>query len=81
MNIRFSYQAEGDLGKLPFGTQIRIRDKVRFFMEQENIFVFAKYIALKKCYRFRVGKHRLKFVIENHEAKIIEIDPRDKAYD
>jgi hypothetical protein len=40
MNIRFSYQAEGDLGKL-----------------------------------------RLKFVIENHEAKIINIKPRDKAYD
>ncbi len=81
MNIYFSYQAEDQLGELPFGTQVRIRDKVRFFMKQGNIFVFAKYIAIKKCYRFRVGKHRLKFVIENHEAKIIEIDPRDKAYD
>jgi len=81
MNIYFSYKAEDKLGKLPFGTQIRIRDKVQFFMEQGNIFVFAKYIAIEKCYRFRIGNYRLKFVIENHEAKIINIKPRDKAYD
>jgi mRNA-degrading endonuclease RelE of RelBE toxin-antitoxin system len=81
MNIYFSYKAENKLGKLSFDIQERIKDKVRFFARQGNIFVFAKYIATEKCYRFRVGNHRLKFVIENHEAKIIGIDPRDKAYD
>ena len=81
MNIYFSYQAEDDLGRLPFDIQERIKDKVRFFMDQVNIFVFAKYVAVEKCYRFRVGKHRLKFIIENGEAKIISIEPRDKAYD
>ena len=80
MIFRFSYQAEDDLGRLPFDVQERIRDKVRFFMDQGNIFAFAKYIAIEKCYRFRVGNHRLKFVIEDHEAKIISIEPRDKAY-
>ena len=80
MNIRFSYQAEEDLGRLPFDVQDRIKDKVRFFMNQGNIFVFVKYIATEKCYRFRVGKQRLKFIIENNVAQIISIEPRDKAY-
>ncbi len=81
MNIYFSYQAENDLSKLPFDMQKRIRDKVRFFMRQTNIFTFAKYIAVKRCYRLRIGNYRLQFIIKNQEVKIISIDPRDKAYD
>jgi mRNA-degrading endonuclease RelE of RelBE toxin-antitoxin system len=81
MKIYLSYKAEDMLGKLPFDTQIRIRDKIIFLMNQESVFSFAKYIAVEKCYRFRVGNHRLKFIIENNEIKIISIRPRDKAYD
>lgn len=80
MNIWFSYQAQDDLGRLPLDMQERIRDKIQFFMMQSNIFTFTEYLSIEKCYRFRVGNQRLKFVIENNEAKIITVEPRDKAY-
>ena len=80
MDFYFSYKAEERLGKLPFDMQERIRDKVRFFMKQDNIFVYVKHVAVEKCYRFRVGNYRVKFIIKDNMAKIISIKPRDKAY-
>ncbi len=80
MKIRFSYKAEDQLGRLPFDAQERIRDKIRFFEAQGNIFVFAKHIATEECYRFRVGKQRLKFIVANQIIYIVSIERRDKAY-
>lgn len=80
MKIDLSYKAEDQLGELSIDLQYRIRDKIRFYMQQENIFTFAKYIAVDKEYRFRVGNYRLKFIIKDQVAEIVSIERRDKAY-
>jgi mRNA-degrading endonuclease RelE of RelBE toxin-antitoxin system len=80
MHIYISPKAESQLGRLPYGDQERIRDKLIFYSEQIDPLVFAKFIGEKK-YRFRIGNYRAIFIIEESIIHIGKIEWRDRAYE
>lgn len=81
MKIYLTAKAEKQLGQFPFSIQKRIRDKIRFFADQQNIFSFSKYIATKNAYRLRIGDYRVFFTVEDGKIILINFVRRDRAYD
>jgi mRNA-degrading endonuclease RelE of RelBE toxin-antitoxin system len=81
MHVKLSNAADARLAKLPLDTQERITSKLRFFAAQPNPLTFAKFIAEKDAYRFRIGNYRVLFIIENNILKVAKIERRDKVYD
>ena len=80
MQIYISDGAESELSELPILTQNRIISKLELYAQQEDPVKFAKYIALRKSYRFRIGDYRIFFVIKDSAMRVTEIARRDKAY-
>jgi mRNA-degrading endonuclease RelE of RelBE toxin-antitoxin system len=79
MQFYITRKAEIQLSNLPHGDQVRIQEKLRFYSDQKDPLVFAKFISEKK-YRFRIGNYRALFTIENGIIHIGKIEWRDKAY-
>ena len=79
MNIFYSYKAARWLAGVPPSLQDRIEEKMYFFAAQQNPLKFAKFIATRGMYRFRVGHYRILFIIEDNAIKIAEIERRDKV--
>ncbi len=75
----FTKYADRQLVKLPKETQRRIVAKLRFYLEQNDPFSFAKFIRRQgnaSVYRFRIGDFR---VIGDWDGKIFlatQIRPR-----
>lgn len=80
MKIYVSFKAELQLRDLPLPVQNCIIDKIQFYMNQENLFSFAKKLINHDEYRFRIGDYRVLFIIEDDSLKIVKIESRDKAY-
>lgn len=80
MQFYITLKAEIQLSKLPRGDQERIQKKLRFYSNQNDPLVFAKFISEKK-YRFRIGNYRALFTIEDGIIHIGKIEWHDKAYD
>lgn len=63
----YTNRAKEDLKNLPKRIASRIRDKLLFYAERENIFKFAKplgdFVPGIKLYRFRMGDYRAIFEI------------------
>ena len=81
MRIHISYSAESELSELPLLTQNRIISKLELYAQQEDPLKFAKYISLRKSYRFRIGDYRIFFIIKDSIVHVTEVARRDKAYD
>jgi mRNA-degrading endonuclease RelE of RelBE toxin-antitoxin system len=81
MHINYSYKAVVQLEALSTINQKRIADKMRFYAQQTDVFVFAKYIAIRGEYRLRVGNYRIYFEVKNDVLNVKTIERRDKTYD
>jgi mRNA-degrading endonuclease RelE of RelBE toxin-antitoxin system len=81
MNFYLSDNAKCDLYALPQHIRKRISEKIRFFAGQTDPLNFAKYIAVYKLYRFRIGDYRVLFSIKESNIIVTNILRRDKAYD
>ncbi|MES2314522.1 MAG: type II toxin-antitoxin system RelE/ParE family toxin [Patescibacteria group bacterium] len=81
MQIHISSTAELELSKLSQLTQNRIVNKIELYAQQPDPLKFAKYIAQRKSYRFRVGDYRIFFEPKDSVIHVTEIARRDKAYD
>lgn len=81
MQIYISHKAESQLSSLPRHTQNRIVQKLGFYADQKDPLSFAKKLTDKEGYRFRVGDHRVIFIIKDTVINVVKIEPRDKAYD
>ena len=81
MQIFYSYKAALQFQNLSIEIQRRIAEKMRFFSKQPNPLVFAKYITIRKAYRFRTGDYRIFFGIKDDMISIRTIERRDKAYE
>lgn len=72
----------GSLKKLDLTLQARIKEKIKFFMDQENPLYFAKKIkGYKLMYRFRVGDYRLLFRLDKNIIRLFEVAHRREIYE
>ena len=81
MRIFYSYKAVAQLTSLDVVMQQRIATKMKFFASQSDPIQFAKYIASRGEFRFRVGDYRIYFEIRGDDLTVRTIGRRDKAYD
>jgi len=81
MDIYLTEQAEKQFGHIAKKDQVRMAKKIRWFSKQENPLQFSKPIkGFVGVYRFRVGKYRLIFKVENKAIYIVHIEKRDSVY-
>ena len=80
MQIYFTRKAELQLENFPVADQKRIKDKILFYITQENPLIFAKFIGEKR-YRFRIGNYRAIFIVKDGIIHIGKIEWRDKVYE
>lgn len=84
--MKYSYvvteDALADLGKLDIVTKKRLGKKLQHFIENEQVFAFAKQLVNvhPPMYRFRVGKYRIFFDASESVLRILAIEKRDQAY-
>ena len=80
--LLYKKQAVKDIQKLPKHIQKRLKNKLEWFIDQENPTDFAS--ALTKPadaqYRFRVGSYRVLFDIEAHSVVILHVQHRRDVY-
>lgn len=82
MKVLSSEGFENDFIKLAAGLQERIKEKLRFFIEQENIIAFAKKLkGYKDVYRFRVGDYRIVFRFSENEITLLFVKHRKDIYE
>jgi mRNA interferase RelE/StbE len=81
MDILYTSKAASQLGALSTEYKARIANKMRFYAQQRDIMKFAKYIAWRGDYRFRVGDYRIFFEVRNNILIIRTILRRDSAYE
>ena len=82
MNVVFSTQAEHFLQKCSMDLSKRILKKLKFYSSVSDPLKFAEHLTKDSDapYRFRVGKWRVKFSVENNIIMIKQIGLRDKIY-
>ncbi len=70
MKVVFSKSVIKDIRKLDHNVQRRIKKKLLWFADQENLFDFAETITDTKIgqYRFRVGDYRILFDVEENQT-------------
>ena len=80
--VYYSRAAQKDLRKLSPEVRKRIIEKIRFFVRSKNPFGFADKLsgAAPSTWRFRIGKWRARFIIENNTILITRVRRRDEAY-
>jgi mRNA-degrading endonuclease RelE of RelBE toxin-antitoxin system len=78
----FSEKAKKDTHGLDRGVQIRIRDKILFWENTDNIFAFAENLTEHSfaTHRLRVGDFRLLCRIQGTTIEVLRVGPRDKIY-
>jgi mRNA-degrading endonuclease RelE of RelBE toxin-antitoxin system len=81
MRINYSHKAMAQLEALSKDNQKRIAAKMRFFAQQQDIFKFAKFIAVHDAHRLRVGDYRIYFEVKEDMVTVRTIKRRDKVYD
>lgn len=81
--IKFKASADKRFSKLPKDTQIRIIEKLEFFLSQPNPLTYAEILTDPKIgkYRFRIGNYRVVFDLEQDEIiMILDVDHRKDIY-
>lgn len=80
--IRFKSSADKRFSKLPKNVQIRIIQKLEFFLSQSDPLLYAEFLTNHRIgtYRFRVGDYRVVFDLENETIMIVDIDHRKDIY-
>ena len=81
--IKFKASADKRFSKLPKDVQIRIIQKLEFFLSQSDPLIFAEFLTNPRIgtYRFRVGDYRVVFDLEADKTiMIVDIDHRKDIY-
>lgn len=73
LQVKFKSSADKRFAKLPKNVQIRIIEKLEFFLSQENPLSFAEFLTDLRIgtYRFRVGSYRVIFDLEEDKTIMI----------
>lgn len=68
--------------KLPKNIQLRIIEKLDYFVRQEDPLVFAEPLTQKQLgeYRFRIGDYRVVFDVEGKNLVIHDVDNSKNIY-
>lgn len=81
--IKFKASADKRFSKFPKDIQIRIIQKLEFFLSQPNPLIYAEILTNPSIgtYRFRVGDYRVVFDLEDNETiMIVDVDHRKDIY-
>lgn len=80
--IEFTPYGEREFNKLPFDVQRRIVEKIKMYISSGMPISFAKPLVNlpPATHRFRIGKYRACFYIQDSSIIIDGIDTRDSAY-
>lgn len=80
--IQFTDPAKKRFKKLPKDIQIRLVNKLEFFLSQEDPLIYAEVLTNPKVgtYRFRVGDYRVVFDLEENIIIIVDVDHRKDIY-
>ena len=81
--IKFKAQTDKRFSKLPKDVQIRIVQKLEFFLSQPDPLIFAEILTNPRIgtYRFRIGDYRVVFDLEDNEIiMIVDVDHRKNIY-
>lgn len=81
-NLVLAKSAKKDLKKLDKQKQQEIVKKLRFYISQEQILLFASALSNSEIgnYRFRIGDYRAVFDIRGQEVVILRIGHRREVY-
>lgn len=82
MNFYFTQVAEKKFLQLATNDQKRIFKKILWFCQQPDPFVFARVLKNTEIgsFRWRIGKFRVIFDVEDEEIYILDVDRRDRIY-
>lgn len=82
MKIRFAKRIQKDFKKIDSKTLNRIKDKLLWFLEQDDPLDFAEFLTNSQIghYRFRVGDYRIIFDVEQDCIQVNKIGHRRDIY-
>ena len=80
MKLRYTEVALEQLEQMPRIMRLRIREKLDFYVAQDDPFAFAKRLSGFPVYRFRVGGFRAIFKVKDQTIFVLMIVKRDEAY-
>lgn len=81
--IKFKASADKRFSKFPKDLQIRIVQKLEFFLSQSDPLMYAEILTNPQIgtYRFRIGDYRVVFDLEDSETiMIVDVDHRKNIY-
>lgn len=81
--VKFKSSADKRFSKLPKGVQIRIIQKLEFFLFQEDPLFYTEILTNSRIgtYRFRIGDYRVVFDLEDDKTiVIVDIGHRKDIY-
>ena len=81
--IEFKASADKRFSKLPKNIQIRIVQKLEFFLSQPEPLFYAEILTNPRIgtYRFRIGDYRIVFDLEDNQTiMIVDVDHRRDIY-
>lgn len=82
MRYLFKGKSSDEFANLPKDIQLKIKQKLEFYMSSSNPLRFAEHLNnfILGEYRFRIGDYRVAFDVENNIAKILKIGHRKDVY-
>lgn len=82
MQILFSKRARSDWQKLDRAIQERLREKLAYFISQQNPLRYADKLREENLggFRFRVGDYRIVFDAEGNNIFILRVGHRKDIY-
>ena len=80
--LRYKKQAVKDIQKLPSSIKKRLKNKLEFFISQDDPLQFARSLTkpADAQYRSRVGDYRILFDIEGGDIIILHVQHRKDVY-
>lgn len=81
--VKFKSSADKRFSRLPKDVQVRIIQKLEFFLSQEYPLSYAEFLTNSQIgsYRFRVGDYRIIFDLDNNQTiMIVDIGHRKDIY-
>lgn len=81
-DVQFTPRGEKELKAFPKDIQRRIQKKLRFYIKLLNPLSVAKSIANlpPATHRYRIGKYRVSFYLENKTIFVERVELRGQAY-
>ena len=82
MEYFFKGKSIREFSKLPRKIQIQIKNKMDFYMSQEDPLYFAEHLNNFELgeYRFRIGNYRVTFDVSDDTVKILKVAHRKDVY-